>query len=65
MRSERLPPERGLRPQHHRALLYAEVGEATETVPTSSPYLATALALEFPVLTTCRSGEARGLSRSR
>ena len=53
-------PKNGFRPQHHRALPYAEVGEAIQTVRASGAYPATALAFEFLVLTACRSGEVRG-----
>ncbi|MXZ61087.1 MAG: tyrosine-type recombinase/integrase [Acidobacteria bacterium] len=53
-------PKNGFRPQHHRALPYAEVGEAIQTVRASSAYPTTALAFEFLVLTACRSGEVRG-----
>ena len=53
-------PHNGVRPRHHPALPYAEVGEAIETVRTSGAYRATALAFEFLVLTACRSGEVRG-----
>ena len=53
-------PKNGVRPQHHRALPYAEVGEAIETVRASGAYPATVLAFEFLVLTACRSGEVRG-----
>ena len=53
-------PKNGFRPQHHRALPYAEVGDAIEQVRGSGAYPATALAFEFLVLTACRSGEVRG-----
>ena len=53
-------PKNGFRPQHHRALPYAEVGETIQTVRASGAYAATALAFEFLVLTACRSGEVRG-----
>ena len=53
-------PKNGFRPQHHRALPYAEVGEAIQTVRASGACPATALAFEFLVLTACRSGEVRG-----
>ena len=53
-------PKNGFRPQHHRALPYADVGEAIETVRACGAYPATALAFEFLVLTACRSGEVRG-----
>ena len=50
-------PKNGFRPQHHRALPYAEVGEAIEPVLGSGACPATAPAFEFLVLTACRSGE--------
>ena len=53
-------PHNGVRPRHHPALPYAQVGGAIETVRTSGAYPATALAFEFLVLTACRSGEVRG-----
>ncbi len=53
-------PKNGFRPQHHRALPYAEVGEAIEQVRRSGAHPATVLAFEFLVLTACRSGEVRG-----
>ena len=53
-------PQNGVRPQHHRALPYTEVGEAIETVRASGAYPATVLVFEFLVLTACRSGEVRG-----
>ncbi|MXW36983.1 MAG: tyrosine-type recombinase/integrase [Acidobacteria bacterium] len=53
-------PKNGFRPQHHRALPYADVGAAIETVRGSGAYPATKLAFEFLVLTACRSGEVRG-----
>ena len=55
-----IPCNAGFRPQHHRALPYAEVGEAIEHVRGSGAYPATVLAFEFLVLTACRSGEVRG-----
>ena len=53
-------PKNGFRPQHHRALPYAEVGDAIERVRGSGAYPATVLAFECLVLTACRSGEVRG-----
>ena len=53
-------PKNGLRPQHHPALPYAEVGEATDRVRGSGACPATVLAFEFLVLTAYRSGEVRG-----
>ncbi|MCY3745085.1 MAG: site-specific integrase, partial [Acidobacteria bacterium] len=45
---------------HHRALPYAEVAGAIETVRESGAYPATVLAFEFLVLTACRGSEVRG-----
>ena len=53
-------PKNGFRPQHHRALPYADVGDAIEKVRGSAADPATVLAFEFLVLTACRSGEVRG-----
>ena len=53
-------PKNGVRPQHHRALPYAEVGDEIELLRGSGAYPATLLAFEFLVLTACRSGEVRG-----
>jgi len=53
-------PRGGARKQHQRALPYAEVAAAIETVRASAAYRATALAFEFLVLTAARSGEVRG-----
>ena len=53
-------PHNGVRPRHHPALPYAQVGGAIETVRMSGAYPATVLAFEFLVLTACRSGEVRG-----
>ena len=53
-------PRNGVRPRHHRALPYAEVAGAIQTVRMSGASPATALAFEFLVLTACRSGEVRG-----
>ena len=53
-------PRNGVRPRHHPALPYANVGGAIKTVRMSGAYPATVLAFEFLVLTACRSGEVRG-----
>ena len=45
--------------KHQRALPFAEVGAALDKVKASGAYRGTALALEFLVLTGCRSGEVR------
>ena len=52
-------PKNAVRPQHHRALPYAEVGAALVAVRCSGAYLGTLLAFEFLVLTASRSGEVR------
>ncbi len=46
--------------QHHRALPYAEVAAALETIEASRAGLAAKACLRYLVLTACRSGEARG-----
>ena len=53
-------PRGGARQKHQRALPYAEVAAALDTVRASAAYRATALAFEFLVLTAARSGEVRG-----
>ena len=55
----------GLAPQapsrnHFRALPYQEVGQALETIDTSTASESAKLALRFTTLTACRSTEARG-----
>ena len=45
--------------RHQRALPFAEVGVALDKVKTSNAYKGTILALEYLVLTACRSGEVR------
>ena len=45
---------------HYRALPYAEVGKALESVEASTASLVVKACLCFVVLTACRSGEARG-----
>jgi integrase len=47
--------------QHRKALPYAEVAACLETVRASGAWRATKLALEFTVLTACRSGEVRAM----
>ena len=44
---------------HFRALPYAEVGTALETIETSQASMSAKACLRFVVLTACRSGEAR------
>ena len=48
------------RPEHHRTMPYAEVGQAIAAVHARSRRPLPALALEFMVLTATRSTEARG-----
>ena len=45
---------------HRKALPYSEVSACIEVVKASGAWTATKLALEFLVLTACRSGEVRG-----
>lgn len=52
-------PKQDNRTRHHRAIPHAEVSDAIAAVQASSAWLATKLALEFLVLTACRSGEVR------
>ena len=52
-------PKTGTMRRHQRALPFAEVGAALARVKESRAYKGTALALEFLVLTACRSGEVR------
>lgn len=53
-------PKEGQRQKHHKALPYAEVGEAIRMIRATRAHLSTRLALEFLILTACRSGEVRG-----
>jgi integrase len=46
-------------PRNRKSLPYSEVAHCVATVTASGAWAATKLALEFIVLTTCRSGEAR------
>ena len=52
-------PKTGAVRRHHRALPYTEVGAALDRVKASGARRGTVLALEFLVLTACRSGEVR------
>ena len=52
-------PKNGTHRQHLKALPYAEVAEALETVRQTGAHWATAACFEFMTLTACRSGEAR------
>ena len=52
-------PKTGTMRQQQRALPFVEVGAALDKVKASRAYRGTVLALEFLVLTACRSGEVR------
>ena len=52
-------PKTGTVRKHQRALPFAEVGAALGKVRASGAFTSTVLALEFLVLTTCRSSEVR------
>ena len=52
-------PKNAVRPQHQRALPYADVRAALASVRRSGAYLGTVLAFEFLVLTAARCGEVR------
>ena len=54
-----LPRRKGV-PEHHRSLPYQKVGAALNTVEESTSGLAVRLCFRFLVLTSVRSGEARG-----
>ena len=53
-------PKTGHQTRHQRALPYDRVSDALSRVRASAAYPTTKLALEFLVLTACRSGEVRG-----
>ena len=52
-------PKTGTVRNHQRALPFAEVGAALDKVKASGAFTSTVLALEFLVLTACRSSEVR------
>ena len=52
-------PKTGTMRKHQRALPFPEVGAALDNVKTSGAFKSTVLALEFLVLTACRSSEVR------
>lgn len=52
-------PRETRKPQHRKSLPYAEVSDCIEAVKASGAQPATKLALEFLILTACRSGEVR------
>ena len=52
-------PKTGTMRKHQRALAFAEVGAALDKVKVSGAFKSTVLALEFLVLTACRSSEVR------
>ena len=53
-------PKNGHTVKHMRALPHTKVKQAVKTIRKSGAYEITKLALEFTVLTACRSGEVRG-----
>ena len=53
-------PKNAHRRKHHKALPYEEVGQAIRTIRGTAAHVSTRLALEFLILTACRSGEVRG-----
>ena len=53
-------PKNSIQVKHMPALPYAKVSKAIDTIRKSNAYEITKLALEFTVLTACRSGEATG-----
>ena len=53
-------PKNGTHREHHRALAHSDVAGALQTIRDTDAWPATKLALEFLVLTACRSGEVRG-----
>ena len=52
-------PKRGKTTEHHRALPFAEVAPALDTIRASKAWPATKLVIEFLALTAARSGEVR------
>ena len=50
----------GRRQKHHKALPYTQVGDAIRRIRETNAHVSTRLALEFLILTACRSGEVRG-----
>ena len=53
-------PKNGVKKEHYAALHHSEVAGALNTIRGADAYVSAKLALEFVVLTACRSGEARG-----
>ena len=53
-------PKNGVHREHHRALAHSDAAGALKTIRDTDAWPATKLALEFLVLTACRSGEVRG-----
>ncbi len=53
-------PKLELKQKNNRALPYADVADAIETVKASKAWASTKLAIEFTILTAARSGEVRG-----
>ena len=55
-------PKTGVKPTRHRALPFAEVGTALDTIEESGAWWATKAAFRFIVLTAARSGEVRNMT---
>ena len=55
-------PKNAIRRTHHKALPYTQVGEAIRAIRATDAHVSTRLALEFLILTACRSGEVRSAS---
>ena len=55
-----LPPTNGHKKKHHTALPFAKVPDAIARIREADASQSVKLALEFVILTACRSGEVRG-----
>lgn len=53
-------PKNAIRQEHYKALPYSKVGGAIRAIRATDAHVSTRLALEFLILTACRSGEVRG-----
>ena len=53
-------PKNAIRQKHFKALPYSKAGEAIGAIRATDAHVSTRLALEFLILTACRSGEVRG-----
>ena len=53
-------PRNARRRKHHKALPYTQAGKAIRAIRGTDAHITTRLALEFLILTACRSGEVRG-----